>query len=100
MGEQYNSLGADPVINYVQIFENRGEMMGASNPHPHCQIWSTHIVPNEHREGTGGADGNTRTATAVMPALRLPASWKRRERVVLRERFLRRAGAVLGGLAV
>jgi len=29
----------------VQIFENRGEMMGASNPHPHGQIWATEHVP-------------------------------------------------------
>jgi UDPglucose--hexose-1-phosphate uridylyltransferase len=40
-------LGARPLINSVQIFENRGAMMGASNPHPHCQIWSNHAVPNE-----------------------------------------------------
>jgi UDPglucose--hexose-1-phosphate uridylyltransferase len=45
--EQYRELGALPWINYVQIFENRGAMMGASNPHPHCQIWSNHSVPNE-----------------------------------------------------
>jgi UDPglucose--hexose-1-phosphate uridylyltransferase len=45
--EQYQDLGARPVINYVQIFENRGAMMGASNPHPHCQIWSSHSLPNE-----------------------------------------------------
>jgi UDPglucose--hexose-1-phosphate uridylyltransferase len=32
-------------IRHVQIFENRGEMMGASNPHPHCQIWATGTVP-------------------------------------------------------
>lgn len=31
---QYVELGAMPVINHVEIFENRGEMMGASNPHP------------------------------------------------------------------
>jgi UDPglucose--hexose-1-phosphate uridylyltransferase len=31
----------------VQIFENRGAMMGASNPHPHCQIWSTSSIPVE-----------------------------------------------------
>jgi UDPglucose--hexose-1-phosphate uridylyltransferase len=35
-----------PYINHVQIFENRGSMMGASNPHPHCQIWATHSVPD------------------------------------------------------
>jgi UDPglucose--hexose-1-phosphate uridylyltransferase len=40
-------LGADPSINYVAIFENRGAMMGSSNPHPHCQIWATCHVPNE-----------------------------------------------------
>jgi UDPglucose--hexose-1-phosphate uridylyltransferase len=39
-------LGARREIQYVQIFENRGAIMGASNPHPHCQIWSTATVPN------------------------------------------------------
>jgi UDPglucose--hexose-1-phosphate uridylyltransferase len=34
-----------PQINHVQIFENRGAAMGASNPHPHCQIWSTSSLP-------------------------------------------------------
>ncbi len=34
-------------IHYVQVFENKGEMMGASNPHPHCQIWATAHIPNE-----------------------------------------------------
>jgi UDPglucose--hexose-1-phosphate uridylyltransferase len=42
---QYRELGAMPQINHVQIFENRGAMMGASNPHPHCQIWSTASIP-------------------------------------------------------
>src|SRR5208282_5065580 len=36
-----------PDIAAVTIFENRGEMMGASNPHPHGQIWATQTVPNE-----------------------------------------------------
>lgn len=34
-------------INYVQVFENKGAMMGCSNPHPHSQIWSQSQVPNE-----------------------------------------------------
>jgi UDPglucose--hexose-1-phosphate uridylyltransferase len=42
---QYRELGARADVNHVQIFENRGAMMGASNPHPHCQIWSTHSLP-------------------------------------------------------
>jgi len=45
--EQYRQLGADPTIGSVQIFENRGAMMGASNPHPHCQVWASHSLPNE-----------------------------------------------------
>ncbi len=32
--EEYKTLGAEPDFRYVQIFENRGAMMGASNPHP------------------------------------------------------------------
>lgn len=43
--EQYLELSADPTITYVQIFENRGAMMGASNPHPHGQIWATSAIP-------------------------------------------------------
>jgi len=44
--QQYQELGAIDWINYVQIFENRGEMMGASNPHPHCQVWASQTIPN------------------------------------------------------
>jgi UDPglucose--hexose-1-phosphate uridylyltransferase len=43
---QYAELGALSAIHYVQIFENRGAMMGASNPHPHCQIWANAAMPN------------------------------------------------------
>lgn len=32
---------------WVQVFENRGEAMGASNPHPHGQIWACSFLPNE-----------------------------------------------------
>jgi UDPglucose--hexose-1-phosphate uridylyltransferase len=42
---QYAELGADPTIGHVQIFENKGEAMGASNPHPHGQIWAQRSVP-------------------------------------------------------
>jgi UDPglucose--hexose-1-phosphate uridylyltransferase len=45
--EQAVELGGNPEISYVQIFENRGAMMGASNPHPHGQIWASRSVPNE-----------------------------------------------------
>ena len=41
------SLSAIRWINHVQIFENRGALMGASNPHPHCQLWATATLPLE-----------------------------------------------------
>ena len=45
--EEFRSLGTGAFIQSVQIFENRGEMIGASNPHPHCQIWASESIPNE-----------------------------------------------------
>ncbi|TDU43250.1 UDPglucose--hexose-1-phosphate uridylyltransferase [Gelidibacter sediminis] len=44
---EYDLLGANEAINYVQIFENKGAVMGCSNPHPHGQIWSQSTLPNE-----------------------------------------------------
>jgi UDPglucose--hexose-1-phosphate uridylyltransferase len=44
---EYQQLGRQDLINYVQIFENRGAMMGASNPHPHGQIWCNETPPVE-----------------------------------------------------
>jgi UDPglucose--hexose-1-phosphate uridylyltransferase len=35
--------------NWVQVFENKGAVMGCSNPHPHCQVWSSDFLPNEPR---------------------------------------------------
>ncbi len=40
-------LGDRPTVNAVTIFENRGATMGASNPHPHGQIWAQQALPNE-----------------------------------------------------
>jgi UDPglucose--hexose-1-phosphate uridylyltransferase len=50
--EETIALGSLPDISSVQIFENRGEMMGASNPHPHGQIWATRRLPNELEKET------------------------------------------------
>jgi UDPglucose--hexose-1-phosphate uridylyltransferase len=45
--DEYEMLGAKPFINYVQIFENKGSIMGCSNPHPHGQIWAQSTIPDE-----------------------------------------------------
>jgi len=47
---EFSSLDRDPAIAYVQVFENRGQMMGCSNPHPHAQLWATSHLPDEVRK--------------------------------------------------
>jgi UDPglucose--hexose-1-phosphate uridylyltransferase len=42
--EQYIDLGSRDEIDHVLIFENKGEVVGVSNPHPHCQIYATNFV--------------------------------------------------------
>jgi UDPglucose--hexose-1-phosphate uridylyltransferase len=45
--EQAAELGAKDFVQHVQVFENKGAMMGCSNPHPHSQVWATEHIPNE-----------------------------------------------------
>lgn len=45
--DEYRMLAAIDYIAHVQIFENKGQMMGCSNPHPHGQIWSSEFIPEE-----------------------------------------------------
>jgi UDPglucose--hexose-1-phosphate uridylyltransferase len=44
---EYQSLGSLDYINHVQIFENKGSVMGCSNPHPHGQIWAQESIPTQ-----------------------------------------------------
>ncbi|KZO95244.1 galactose-1-phosphate uridyl transferase [Calocera viscosa TUFC12733] len=41
----YVKRGMHPEVKYVQIFENKGAIMGCSNPHPHGQVWSLSSIP-------------------------------------------------------
>lgn len=43
------ALELGKIYDWVQIFENKGAIMGCSNPHPHCQIWASSFIPNEPR---------------------------------------------------
>jgi len=80
--EQAAELGGRPEIGYVQIFENRGAMMGASNPHPHGQIWATEHVPNEPAlEASSQKDYFAEHGTTLL-ADYLALELKQRERVV------------------
>ncbi|GJJ12027.1 hypothetical protein Clacol_006267 [Clathrus columnatus] len=46
----YLKRGSQENIKYVQIFENKGAMMGCSNPHPHGQVWSLSQIPELPRK--------------------------------------------------
>ena len=41
---QFRALSARPEVRHVLMFENKGEVVGVSNPHPHCQIYATNFV--------------------------------------------------------
>jgi UDPglucose--hexose-1-phosphate uridylyltransferase len=45
--QQYIEIGSNGFINHVQIFENKGSVMGCSNPHPHGQIWAQSSLPTQ-----------------------------------------------------
>lgn len=45
--KEFDELSRNDFINNVLIFENKGELMGNSNPHPHCQIWAQENIPSE-----------------------------------------------------
>ncbi len=68
--EQFHELSGVAAIHHVQIFENRGAMMGASNPHPHCQIWATSSVPEAPAKELI-AQREYRKLHEPMPSLRL-----------------------------
>ena len=45
--EQTSDLSGKDFIHNVQVFENKGALMGCSNPHPHSQIWAQSQIPTE-----------------------------------------------------
>jgi UDPglucose--hexose-1-phosphate uridylyltransferase len=45
--QEFEQLRQIDFINYIQIFENKGSVMGCSNPHPHGQIWAQESIPME-----------------------------------------------------
>ncbi len=80
--EEFRDLMARRAVRYVQIFENRGEMMGCSNPHPHCQIWASSVVPDEvAREGARQA-GYWRATGSTLLGDYLEAELELGERIV------------------
>lgn len=81
--EQTADLSGNEFIKSVQIFENRGEMMGCSNPHPHGQIWASESIPNElAKELASFADYKTKHNSCLLCDY-VKAEIEKNERVVV-----------------
>jgi UDPglucose--hexose-1-phosphate uridylyltransferase len=80
--DEYMTLGRRDDIGHVQIFENKGEMMGCSNPHPHGQIWAQESVPVlAAREGENFVEHFARTGRTLLDDY-LRVEIERNERIV------------------
>lgn len=65
--EQTRELGDRPEVDHVLIFENRGEAVGVSNPHPHCQIYATNFVfKTIEQEAAYAAEHHARTGRSLL----------------------------------
>lgn len=80
--EQQSELGALPWIHYVLPFENSGVLMGASNPHPHGQIWANAHLPNEAAQELVSTGAYLQTNRTCMLCDYVKLEGKRRERMV------------------
>jgi UDPglucose--hexose-1-phosphate uridylyltransferase len=81
--KEFNELSQNPSIRYIQIFENKGEIMGCSNPHPHGQIWSSSSVPLElSKETLQQKNFFDKHHTSLLSAY-INLELKKKERIVL-----------------
>ena len=81
-GRQFAELSRLPFVRTIQIFENRGQMMGASNPHPHCQIWATESIPFEHAREFDAQQAHLRQHGACLLCTYLAQELDAAERIV------------------
>lgn len=80
---EFAALSENSSIKYIQIFENKGEMMGCSNPHPHGQIWASSSVPLElSKESAKQKDYFDRHHTSLLGDY-LKMELEKNERVVI-----------------
>jgi len=82
--KEYNELAAVPGINHVQIFENKGELMGCSNPHPHGQIWAQRSIPTEPAKEILQMDEHLRRRHSCLLCDYLEMESKEQERLVFK----------------
>ncbi|MEE9230097.1 MAG: UDP-glucose--hexose-1-phosphate uridylyltransferase [Acidobacteriota bacterium] len=80
--EQYQELARRSFIQYVQIFENRGALMGCSNPHPHCQIWANETIPGQAKRETKSFEEHLKTRGRCLLCHYLELEGAEEERIV------------------
>jgi UDPglucose--hexose-1-phosphate uridylyltransferase len=81
--EDFKFLSSDTSIKYIQIFENKGEIMGCSNPHPHGQIWAQDSLPLEIQKETREQKKYFEAKGRSLLLDYLQTELKQRERIVL-----------------
>jgi UDPglucose--hexose-1-phosphate uridylyltransferase len=84
--EQYVELGKLSYINHVQIFENKGELMGCSNPHPHCQVWAQESIPAEPAKEISRMDDHRHRNKSCLLCDYIAAEFVEKERIVYENR--------------
>jgi UDPglucose--hexose-1-phosphate uridylyltransferase len=80
--EEFCTLGQVDWVRHVQIFENRGALMGASNPHPHCQIWANASLPDVQAKELASLREYRETKSSCLLCDYLKLELQRGERVV------------------
>jgi UDPglucose--hexose-1-phosphate uridylyltransferase len=85
---EYDELGARPDINHIQVFENKGELMGCSNPHPHGQIWAQRSIPTEPAKEIARMEEHLRTHRSCLLCDYLALEMKAEERIVFTNDYL------------
>lgn len=81
--DETQRLGASDSVRYVQVFENKGAVMGCSNPHPHSQVWATGHLPNEPAKEQASQAGYWSTHGRPLLLDYLAGERLRQERIVL-----------------
>ena len=85
---------------WVQVFENRGEMMGCSNAHPHGQIWAVDTLPNEGAKELAQQQAFFDAEEEALLEVYRAEEERLAERLVIQEEPLDSAGALLGNVAL
>ena len=80
---EFKELSSIPSVKYIQIFENKGEIMGCSNPHPHGQIWSSSSVPLELVKETMQQKNYYNKHQSSLLSAYINLELKKKERIVL-----------------